>query len=50
VVFTRDSDADDNGSSKVESWTDWQMALELLRRVDAMTSTPVEPGAPRNAS
>jgi hypothetical protein len=50
VVFTRDSDAAGDDSSKVESWTDWQMALELLRRVDATTSTLVEPGAPRNAS
>jgi hypothetical protein len=50
VVFTRDSDVAGDDSSTVESWTDWQMALELLRRVDAMTSTPVEPGAPRNAS
>jgi hypothetical protein len=50
VVFTRFADVDGDGSSKVESWTDWQMALELLRRIDAMSSTPGEPGVPRNAS
>jgi hypothetical protein len=50
VVFTRDSDVAGDDSSKVESWTDWQLALELLERVDARASTPVGPGAPRNAS
>jgi hypothetical protein len=50
VSFLRDVQPDTDDPGKVESTTDYEMALDLLRRVDPAGAARVEAGMPRSAS
>ena len=47
VTFTRFSQPDTDDPSRTTSEKDWEMALELLRRVDPAAAAGVEAGVPR---
>jgi hypothetical protein len=47
VRFNRDSRSDTNDPGIFESYTDWDMALALLRRVDPAGAARVEAGIPK---
>jgi hypothetical protein len=49
VTFTRDSQPDTDDPGKSASWLDWEMALELLQRVDPAAAGRIEAGMPRAA-
>jgi hypothetical protein len=49
VTFTRDSQPDTDDPGKSVSGPDWEMALELLQRVDPAAAARIEAGMPRAA-
>ncbi len=49
VTFTRDAQPDTDDPGKMQSSTDWEMALGLLRRVDPAGAARVEAGMPKAA-
>jgi len=49
VTFTRDSQPDTGDPGKSVSMLDWEMALELLQRVDPAAARRIEAGVPKAA-
>jgi hypothetical protein len=49
VTFTRDSQPDTNDPGTMVSGSDWDMALELLQRVDPAAAGRIEAGVPKAA-
>jgi hypothetical protein len=49
VTFTRDSQPDSNDPGTMVSRSDWDMALELLQRVDPAAAARIEAGMPKAA-
>jgi hypothetical protein len=47
VTFARTSQPDTDDPSRRATWSDWQMALELLERVYPAAAARIEAGAPK---